>query len=101
MGSDLYMEAQNWRPRKPKVEWDGDDIVVSIDQFYHGFGERYRGPVNDEAARIIKALTGQDIPPKPPKPRSNYDKVESVLVNFNVKYNTDLINKILKALDKE
>lgn len=67
MGSDLYMEERNWRPRPPIVEWEGDELVVKIDTFYHGYGERFRGVPDADGvvAKMLKALVGCDIPPKP------------------------------------
>lgn len=64
MGSDLYMEAQNFRPKR-NVYWDGLDLVVEIEEFYtYDMKERYRGPVNDQTRPLLFAL-GIVIPERP------------------------------------
>lgn len=64
MGSDLYMEEQSWRARPNKARWDGDDLIVEQDRFYHGYVEVWRGKVTPETKPVLEAF-GVKIPAKP------------------------------------
>lgn len=65
MGYDLYMEQQNWRPRKSKIRWlKSGNILIERDVFYVGYKEFYRGPVTKEIKQILKGLNIK-LPPKP------------------------------------
>lgn len=65
MGSDLYMEQQNWRPRKTLVEWlDEETIKVQRDAFYTGYFTVYEGKVTPEVTTLLKGL-GISLPEKP------------------------------------
>lgn len=67
MGSDLYMEQQNYRPKPNKIEWvDDETISVLTDSFYWGYREVYRGPVTPEIQILLKGL-GVKVPDKDPE----------------------------------
>lgn len=58
MGSDLYMDSRDFHPRPPRAEWDGADLVILTDAFYHGYGEssRFESPDDKDIALLEKAL---------------------------------------------
>lgn len=57
MGSDLYMEQQNWRPRPNIVEWlDEETIKIQRDAFYTGYFTVYEGRVTPEVETLLKGL---------------------------------------------
>lgn len=65
MGSDLYMEQQNWRPRPNLVEWlDEETIKIQRDAFYTGYYTVYEGKVTPEVTTLLKGL-GITLPEKP------------------------------------
>lgn len=66
MGSDLYMERQNWRPRPNKVEWTGEDTIkIDRDAFYTGYYTVYEGKVTPEVETLLKGL-GVRLPERNP-----------------------------------
>lgn len=63
MGSDLYMEAQSYRPRPLRVFWEDEKtLVIEKDRFYKGYETLYRGALNDYAKGILDSH-GVDFPP--------------------------------------
>lgn len=57
MGSDLYMEQQNYRPRPNIVEWlDEENIRVQTDSFYWGYRTVYEGRVTPEVETLLNGL---------------------------------------------
>jgi hypothetical protein len=57
MGSDLYMEAQNFRPRRTLFFINGDDeFEIYKDSFYSGYNLSFKVPVDDTSREWIKSL---------------------------------------------
>lgn len=99
MGSDLYMEQQNWRQRPNRAEWDGDHLVIYLDRFYHGFTEVWRGVPTDDNLDLIKIFI-KDIPEKPAPVSDPYDVITDVLkrVVLARRWCTEDANEIYLAL---
>lgn len=81
MGSDLYMEQQNFRSKGTRARWDGNDLVIERDVFYHGWTEIWRGKPNlnnSNEKSLLKALINLNKIPEKPVP---FDvQLENVLV---------------------
>lgn len=67
MGSDMSMEIANFQPRRPKVEWEDDELVIYKDYPISGWSEVWRGKPsgNKTENELIKVISGQEIPEKP------------------------------------
>lgn len=66
MGSDLYMEQQNYRPRPNLVEWvDDKNIRIRTDSFYWGYRTVYEGVLTPEIETMMAGM-GLRLPDKNP-----------------------------------
>src|SRR6478672_5741638 len=102
MGSDMYMEAQNFRPRPNKAEWelvnDNLELVIYQDVFYHGYKMLWHGDVNSSNESLILSLVSK-IPPKP-RYKSRREQVYNLLSRNGVTQNTQwLTNEVMKILE--
>lgn len=108
MGSDLYMEERNWRPRENKIywEWDGEDynLVIEVNHFYKGYQKVYNGPVEygDINNPLVDALIqsmGLKIPLKPTPPVSMRNEIDEAIVGFIGWRESGLVDKIVSILN--
>ena len=100
MGSDLYMEAQSFRPRANKAEWDGDYLVIYKDVSFTGWSEIWRGKpdlTNDQVRSLILTM----IKKIPEKPVTLEDQLSDILREHFLSQLTtkQAVNKIRKLLD--
>lgn len=101
MGSDMSMEIRSHIPRKPRLEWENDELVIYRDYPISGWTEVWRGVVdvdNPTEVELIQIVSGQKIPAKPTPAQSKRDQVEKIL-RFNYARGNDVIkNEVINQI---
>lgn len=106
MGSDLYMEANNFRPRANKGEWHGEELHILVDRFYHGYELLWKGKVTPDNESLVKVMLPGGIPPKPEPMTPNEQAVYNVIEHWfggyrDEKYRMAAMGHLLEELGLE
>ena len=104
MGSDLYMEHQNWKPRPNKAQWelvDGHlELVIYRDVFYHGYEMIWHGEVTDSNESLILAMVS-DIPDKPEIPKPKAIQVRDALKRYYDYADPEIVKEVMLIMETE
>lgn len=103
MGSDMYMEAQNFRPRPMKVYWEGSELVIQEDYPISGYETVFKRDIdekNETQLALLRAIGVSKIPDRPAPVVSTWDEMVFAMFNYYGYGDRAIYDKIYEIMKK-
>lgn len=85
MGSDMYMEAQNFQPRLLKIQWIKGLLVIQKDFPFSGYTTVFEGDIDEgdtTQMALLAAIGVSKIPPRPVPAKPTWTEMVEIVYNY-------------------